>query len=134
MNKRRNFLKKGASIAVAGSISSMAFGNSHNEQAKPGLLHIVVIWLKNPEKDLKQYLIDTEEFVTHVPSVKSYHIGIPAPTDRPIIDNSYSLCLTVGFEDMAGHDQYQEDPIHKAFVAKSKALWEKVLIYDAITP
>jgi hypothetical protein len=35
-------------------------------------------------------------------------------------------------KDLAGHDFYQVDPIHLAFIATFKSFWTKVQIYDAL--
>ncbi|MFM8334667.1 MAG: Dabb family protein [Opitutaceae bacterium] len=33
--------------------------------------------------------------------------------------------------DVAGHDAYQVDPLHLAFVERFKTFWNRVQIYDA---
>ena len=48
-----------------------------------------------------------------------------------MIDDSYSCAATVLFQDVTGHDAYQVDPIHLAFVNTFKTHWARVLIYDA---
>ena len=54
--------------------------------------------------------------------------GVP---DRPIIDKSFSVAITVICQDLAAHDAYQVDPIHLAFIASCKQFWARVQIYDA---
>ena len=58
-------------------------------------------------------------------------IGVPAATDRPVIDRSYTFALIVIFDDLAGHDAYQVHPIHGAFVDTFNTYWTKVQIYDS---
>jgi hypothetical protein len=95
------------------------------------LVHSVYFWLK-PELTPAQ----VEEFVrrgtalTRIGTVKHGWFGKPSTTDRPVIDRSYSFALTVVFDDLAGHDAYQIDPIHHEFL-ELKDYWTKVLIYDA---
>jgi hypothetical protein len=36
------------------------------------------------------------------------------------------------FDSAAEQDEYQVDPIHKAFVEKYSQLWEKVVVYDML--
>ena len=36
------------------------------------------------------------------------------------------------FDDAAGQDAYQVDPLHAAFVEKHEHLWEKVVVYDVM--
>lgn len=95
------------------------------------LLHSVYFWLR-PDLTAAQ----RDEFWSGVkalgaiPSVKFFFVGGPADTDRPVIDRSYSCALVVGFDDIAGHDIYQDHPIHDDFRALSHC-WDRVLIYDA---
>ena len=58
-------------------------------------------------------------------------IGVPAATSRPVIDRSYTFALVVMFDDLVGHDAYQEHPIHKAFVENFSGHWTKVQIFDS---
>lgn len=97
------------------------------------LVHSVFFWLKAEltEAQAADFRAGLESLAT-VPSVHAVYIGTPAPTDRPVIDRSYSYALTVLLDGMAEHDQYQEDPIHRAFVKDFSGHWDRVLIYDAI--
>ncbi len=97
-------------------------------------VHIVNFWLK-PDLSVE----DREKFVAGVQSlgtvanVTIFNVGTPADTDRPVIDRSYDYNLLTVFNDKAGHDAYQIDPIHLKFVEECKHLWDRVLIYDAET-
>ncbi len=95
-------------------------------------VHTVYFWLK---KDLSQEQIKVFEkgvkSLTAIESVKQGFVGKPASTDRPVIDRSYSYALTIIVDDLAGHDAYQEDAIHKKFIADCGTFWSKVQIYDA---
>jgi hypothetical protein len=96
------------------------------------LVHSVYFWLKpdlNAEE--RQAFWDGVYSLTTIKSVKQGFVGNPAPTDRPIIDRSYSCALVLTFDDLAGHDLYQEDPIHDRFREGCASYWTKVLIYDA---
>lgn len=68
----------------------------------------------------------------HEGGIISYEKQQPRKTTkRPIIDDSYSVALTVICRDVAGHDAYQVHPIHLAFVEQFKTFWNRVQIYDA---
>jgi hypothetical protein len=71
--------------------------------------------------------------LTSIESVRVGYVGVPASTDRPIIDRSYSCALVIIFDDDAGHDIYQSHPVHDKFRDECAPLWSKVLIYDAVT-
>ncbi|HEY6975976.1 MAG TPA: Dabb family protein, partial [Chitinophagaceae bacterium] len=63
-----------------------------------------------------------------------FHIGIPAPTNRAVIENTYSVSWFLLFENKEDQDSYQVDPIHLNFVKDCSHLWSKVVVYDTIDP
>lgn len=99
------------------------------------LVHTVVFWLR---KDLtpaqrEEFLRQGLESLRPIKSVRELHIGAPAPIPpRPVVDASYTFAITAIFNDVAAHDAYQVDPVHKAFVERFKPCWERVQIYDAM--
>jgi hypothetical protein len=97
------------------------------------LVHTVYFWLK-PELTAAQRADFRRgvESLSGIKAVEKMYVGTPAATEkRPIIDDSYSFALTVICKDVAGHDAYQVDPIHLAFVNQFKTFWTRVQIYDA---
>lgn len=97
------------------------------------LVHTVFFWLK-PELTAAQRADFRRgvESLGGIKSIEKAYIGTPAKTaKRPIIDDSYSVGLTVVCKNVAAHDAYQVDPIHLAFVEKFKTFWTRVQIYDA---
>lgn len=91
-------------------------------------------WLKNTgsEADLNQ-LIAGLRILRQIKSVVALHIGVPASTiKRDVVDNSYDVSELIFFEDVAGQDKYQIDPIHVQFVNNYSHLWEKVAAYDSV--
>jgi hypothetical protein len=71
-------------------------------------IHHVYFWLKNPEsKQDLQALIAGLEALSAVKEIKYFHIGIPAPTDREVIDNTYAISWLNIFETAADQDTYQ---------------------------
>ena len=98
------------------------------------LVHTVFFWLK-PELTPAQRAEFRRgvESLSGIKAARQVHVGVPAATaKRPIIDDSYSVALTVIVDDVAGHDAYQVDPLHLAFVEKFKTFWTRVQIYDAV--
>lgn len=98
------------------------------------LVHSVYFWLK---PDLTSDAV--EEFWTSVRSlltiktVRHGWVGVPANTpDRAVIDKSYTCALVLAFDDEAGHDEYQVDPIHEAFKTQGAPKWTRIQIYDAV--
>ena len=54
--------------------------------------------------------------------------------ERPSVDRSYAFALQLKFDDIAAHDAYQIDPVHKAFHERCKNYWSKALVYDFVDP
>lgn len=95
-------------------------------------VHSVYFWLKPDlsDEDVANYVAGVKSLLT-IKDVKTGFVGTPASTDRPIIDRSYSYALITMFEDKAGHDAYQVDPIHDKFREDCEQYWDKVVIYDS---
>ena len=97
------------------------------------LVHTVYFWLK-PELTAAQRADFRRgvESLGGIKAIDTLYVGTPAQTEkRPIIDDSYSVAITVVCKDVAAHDAYQVDPIHLVFVNSFKTYWNKVQIYDA---
>ena len=95
--------------------------------------HTVFFWLKNPEKkaDREAFEKSLKKFIDNSEFVQSKHLGIPAKTNREVVDNTYTYCLQVTFKSKKEHDKYQAEKAHKTFIEESMALWEKVIVYDS---
>jgi hypothetical protein len=97
-------------------------------------VHVVNFWLKKDLTDAeRQQFVSGVKTLGNIDTCKTFNVGIPAKTDRPVIDNSYDYCLLTIFNDIEGHDIYQVHPIHLKFIDDCNHLWEKVLIYDSET-
>lgn len=74
---------------------------------------------------------DAQTLLSQIPTVRGIWTGRAAKTEpRPVIDQSYAVGLTVVFDDIAGHDTYQTHELHLKFIARNKATWQRVQIYD----
>ena len=95
--------------------------------------HVVFFWLKVPENQShrKQFLASLNGFLDQVDQIQTRHVGSPAPTDRPVIDSSYTFSLILSFKNKKEQDIYQEHAAHKKFISDSEALWQKVQVYDS---
>jgi hypothetical protein len=97
------------------------------------LIHSVFFWLK-PELTAAQraeFRAGLESLVG-IKAAERVYLGTPAPTaKRPVIEDTYSHALTIVCRDVAAHDAYQVDPLHRAFVDRFKTYWARVQIYDA---
>ena len=102
-------------------------------ELKNTFIHHVYFWLKHPEsKEDLQKLVEGLEALATVEEIKMYHIGVPAPTDREVIDNTYSISWLNIFETSEDHDAYQIHPKHLKFISDYSSLWSKVKVYDSL--
>ena len=96
-------------------------------------VHSVYFWLKDDlSAEEKESFLQGVNSLTTIETVRQSHVGVPAPTDRPIIERSYSYALIVAFDGQEGHDQYQIHETHDKFRDNCSAYWKKVLIFDSI--
>lgn len=96
-------------------------------------VHHVFFYLKRPgNTDDLRALIDGLQKLSSAESIKMFHIGRPAATDRPVIEKSYAVSWLLFFDGPESQDAYQRDPVHLHFVDTCSHLWEKVVIYDSI--
>lgn len=130
---RRHFVKQtGQAIAITGLLR---FANS-NETAMPAknmFVHHVYFWLNNPgnKEDLKK-LINGLQKLSSVKTIRMFHIGKPADTNRDVIERTYAVSWLLLFDNKIDQESYQEDPIHKTFVAECSNIWSKVVVYDSV--
>jgi len=97
-------------------------------------IHTVYFWLKDGTSTAAraQLVKDCREYLGKIPTVRHLWTGAPAMTPREVVDNSYGVGLTVVLDDAAGHDVYQEHTLHQEFIARNKAHWARVQVYDFI--
>lgn len=70
--------------------------------------------------------------LTKIEGIKEWHLGVPAPTNREVIDNSYAFSWLITFENSAAEEVYQKHPVHLEFIKNNAHLWSKVIVYDSI--
>jgi hypothetical protein len=95
------------------------------------LIHHVFFTLKNPDSATdRAALIAGLNGMRTIEQIRTIHIGVPASTDRDVIDRSYSVSWLLVFDSSEDEEIYQYHPTHKAFVAACSHLWAKVVVYD----
>jgi hypothetical protein len=126
---RRNFVKHSAMAIASTSITLPTL----EDKKKDLFVHHVYFWLKNSGNadDLAALLAGLEK-LRGVPTIQLSHVGTPAPTNRSVIDTTYSVSWLCFFKDDDDQAIYQTHPIHLKFVEECAHLWEKVIVYDSI--
>jgi hypothetical protein len=97
-------------------------------------VHAVYFWLRPDLTSAEQDRFTAGvESLRAINGVRQGYIGVPAPTDRPVIERGYSRALVLVFDDKAAHDAYQVHPVHDKFRAECGGFWTRVRIYDSVT-
>jgi len=110
-----------------------AANNGRAMRAKNIFIHHVYFWLKNASSNGdREKLIEGLEKLSKAKTIRSFHIGKPADTNRDVIDTSYSISWMLIFDNKDDEESYQVDPIHLNFVETCKHLWQKVVVYDSV--
>jgi hypothetical protein len=96
-------------------------------------VHHVYFWLKNADSDNdKQQLLQGLHSLMAIEPKQLAHIGVPAETNRGVIDTSYTFSLLLIFNTLQEQEDYQVHPIHLQFVENCAPLWERVVVYDSV--
>ena len=95
--------------------------------------HSVYFWVRDDlsTSQVTEFL-DGIESLRRIETVHTGFIGVPAPSERGVVDKSYSHALILLFADPEAHDAYQVHPVHDRFRQRCATFWSKIVIYDAI--
>jgi hypothetical protein len=96
-------------------------------------IHAVYFWLRNDltPAQVKQFDAGVRA-LRAIEVVREGYIGLPAATDRPVIERGYSRALVLVFADERAHHAYQVHPVHDRFRTDCSPLWTKVKIFDSV--
>ena len=94
--------------------------------------HIVIFWTKpGLAGAADELLAGAEKYLKPIPGIRHFHVGRMAPSQRPVVDQTYQVGLNVVFADKQAQDSYQAHPLHLEFVeAVFKRVCERVVVYD----
>jgi hypothetical protein len=133
---RRNFIEKGAATvaAAAFSLPVVAAKAAAGDAKRPPIVHHVFFWLKNPASvEDRDKLVAGLKTLAGIPLIKELYVGVLAGTEkRDVVDASWQVSELMFFEDISALANYQQHPLHLAFVKNCSSLWEKVVVYDAM--
>lgn len=131
---RRDFIGKTAKgLASAGMITVLSCSGEEKVSLGSAFIHHVFFWFKQPvTSEVRSKFENALNDLVKVETIIDYHLGIPAATNRDVIDNSYTYSLLVIFKNKEDQDIYQTHPIHLKFIEDCQDLWERVVVYDSI--
>lgn len=131
-NRRQFISKTGIAAAAITGLSSFSEPKSA-EKKNPGFIHHVFFWLKDPASTAdRDKLVEGLLELSRVKTIRRFHIGKPADTNRDVIERGYAISWLLFFDNDADQASYQGDPIHLRFVKEYAHLWSKVIVYDTV--
>jgi len=97
-------------------------------------VHAVYFWVRDDLTPAEQSAFSAGlRSLRWIEGVEHGYIGVPAPTEREVIERGYSRSLVLIFADQAAHDAYQSHPLHDRFREECGSFWSAVRIYDSVT-
>lgn len=130
---RRNFIGNLSKASLAGTVMAKPTAAVKQKELKRRFIHHVYFWLKNKgNASDKAKLIEGLRKLSAVKTIQQFNIGMPADTNRDVIDSSYSISWMLLFKNGKDQASYQTDPIHLKFVEECSHLWTKVIVYDTV--
>lgn len=96
-------------------------------------VHHVFFWMppEATEADRAQLRAGLQT-LTDIETIRQWHIGVPADTDRPVIERSYAFSWLMLFDSAADEAVYQTHPKHLDFIKNCAHLWSRVVVYDSV--
>jgi hypothetical protein len=130
---RRRFITNTGKAALVTGLATLTNTTASAMTANNLFVHHVFFYLKNPSSIAdRDKLVEGLKKLSKVKTIKSFHIGKPANTNRDVIERGYSVSWMLHFNTPAEQESYQTDPIHLKFIEDCSSLWEKVVVYDSV--
>jgi hypothetical protein len=100
--------------------------------AKGTVDHIVLIWLKRPGNPSdRQAILSASRDLRIIPGIQFLDAGTALASDRPVVDDSFDIGLTMRFDSAKSLQAYEKDPLHVKKVNEVlKPLAKKIVVYD----
>jgi Stress responsive A/B Barrel Domain len=101
--------------------------------ANPGTVdHVVLMWQKRPGNTAdRQALLAACSELRVIPGIEFLDTGTALASDRPVVDDSFDLGLTMRFNSAKSLHAYETDPRHVKKVNEVlKPLTKKIVVYD----
>jgi hypothetical protein len=98
----------------------------------PMITHVVVFWTDKPHGENRDRLLaGTRELLAPIPGVLEFRTGVPMPSPRGVVDDSFAVAISMTFVDQAAADTYQKHPLHVKFVEQCvKPYVKRFVVYD----
>ena len=121
-------------LTLAASLSLISCATIAPPAARGTVDHVVLMWQKLPGNSVdRQALLSACSELRVIPGIKFLDVGTALASDRPVVDDSFDVGLTVRFDSAQSLHAYETDPRHLKKVNEVlKPLTKKILVYDIV--
>ena len=104
---------------------------THAEEDKR-VSHVVVVWLKEPgNAQMREKFINISRSLESLPGVLSRHVSAVISSDKPNINDTFDIAVTVTFKNAQALKKYMRSQQHKDMLHKRlKPLVNRVEVYN----
>lgn len=94
--------------------------------------HVVVVWLKEPgNAQMREQFINASRVLETLPGVVSRHVSAVIPSDRPKVDDTFDVAVTVTFKNAQALQEYMKSQKHKKMLKDQlKPLVNRIVVYN----
>ena len=119
-------------LTLAAILSLISCANIAPPAAHGTVDHVVLMWQKRPGNTAdRQALLAACSDLRVIPGIKFLDAGTALASDRPVVDDSFDVGLTVRFDSAQSLHAYETDPRHvKKVTEVLKPLTRKIVVYD----
>ena len=119
---------------VFGFNSDLTAQEANSIEFDPAFVHVVYFWLKAPDnkQDRASFEQALNTLLKDSKYTKTNYVGTPPTAIRDVVDDSFTYCLIVTFENAEAQESYQVEEAHLKFIDDANHLWDKVVVYDAL--
>lgn len=116
------------------ALVSTACSAAPGVEAPGRVAHTVFFWLKAdaPPGTADAMIAFYRTEVPKAPGVVAVTAGVPRPSERDVVDDSFHVGTTLTFASNEAEIAWQTEPIHDAMKARFFAHVERVTVYDTL--
>ena len=107
---------------------------SFNSQAAEDkrVSHVVIAWLKEPGNlEMRDKFIQASRQLETFPGVLSRHVSAVISSNRPKVDDTFDVAVTVTFKDKQALKSYMKSKKHKKMLHDQlKPLVNRIVVYN----
>jgi len=105
--------------------------NSHAAEDKR-VSHVVVAWLKEPgNQQMRDKFVQASRKLETLPGVLSRHVSEVIPSERPKVDDTFDVAVTVTFKNKQALKTYMQSKKHKKMLHDElKPLVNRIVVYN----